>query len=315
MRLFALNGSERLGAAIALALGTALDLHEEREFDGGEHKTRPLVPVRSHHVFIVHSLAGGPGQSANDRLLRLLFLIGACREHGAASVTAIAPYLAYARKDRQTKPFDPVTTRYVAQLFEAVGTDAIVALDIHNPAAFQNAFRCRTANIETIELFAADIARRYRGEQVTVVSPDAGGTKRTLALKTALDEVLAAPVALAFVEKHRSAGVVSGSLFAGEVAGRTAIIVDDMVSSGGTILRAALACRDRGASRVVAYATHGAFNPGAQALFAAEGIDALTVTDSIVGAHNPGYGTFDKLDVLSCAPLLARAIEGLSVQG
>ena len=119
--LFALGESRQFGARVAHALGVALASHEERAFEDGEHKTRPLVNVRGRDVFVVHSLAGDLDQSANDKLCHLLFFIGALKDAAAARVTALVPYLCYARKDRKTKPRDPVTTRYVAALFEAVG--------------------------------------------------------------------------------------------------------------------------------------------------------------------------------------------------
>ena len=117
--LFALEASHELGAAIAAALGQPLAAHEERDFEDGEHKTRPLDDVAGADVYVVQSLHGGPAESANDKLCRLLFFIGALKDAGAARVTAVTPYLCYARKDRRTKPNDPVTTRYVAALFEA----------------------------------------------------------------------------------------------------------------------------------------------------------------------------------------------------
>jgi ribose-phosphate pyrophosphokinase len=100
MLFFALNGSDRLGQQVARIAGFEVARHEEREFDGGEHKARPLVDVRGQDVFVLHSLNGDPHASANDKILRLLFFLAACHEHGAARVTAIAPYLAYSRKDR-----------------------------------------------------------------------------------------------------------------------------------------------------------------------------------------------------------------------
>ena len=144
LRLFALAASAELGAAVATALAQPLAAHEEREFEDGEHKARPLDAVNGADVYVVQSLHGGPVQSANDKLCRLLFFIGAIKDAGAARVTAVTPYLCYARKDRPTKPNDPVTTRYIAGMFESVGTDCVVTLEVHNPVAFENAFRCRT---------------------------------------------------------------------------------------------------------------------------------------------------------------------------
>src|SRR5690606_39015732 len=145
-----------------------------------------------------------------DRLIRLLFFSATCRLHGAARVTAIVPYLAYSRKDRQTKPQDPVASAYVAQLFEAMGVDDLVTLDVHNLAAFQNAFRCRTLHLSVDRLFAADIAARAEARPLVVLSPDPGGVKRAQLLREALEEAIGRDVGFAFLEKRRSAGVVSG---------------------------------------------------------------------------------------------------------
>jgi len=153
VRLFALEATRDLGKAVALALGCELAAHEERSFEDGEHKIRPLDAVGGAPVYVVQSLHGGPSESANDKLCRLLFFIGALKDAGAASVTAVVPYLCYARKDRRTKPNDPVTTRYVAGMFEAVGTDCIVTLEVHNPVAFENAFRFRNVTLTGAPLF------------------------------------------------------------------------------------------------------------------------------------------------------------------
>src|SRR5512135_3205205 len=139
IHLFALNASRAFGERVAQRLGMPLSPHEERDFEDGEHKARPLASVRGADVFVIQSLYGEPGQGVNDKLCRLLFFIGALRDASAGRVTAVVPYLCYARKDRKTQARDPVTTRYVAALFEAVGTDRVLTLDVHNLAAFQNA--------------------------------------------------------------------------------------------------------------------------------------------------------------------------------
>ena len=159
LRLFCLAASAELGAGLSVALGEPLAAHEEREFEDGEHKARPLDAVNGADVYVVQSLHGGPQQSANDKLCRLLFFIGAIKDAGAARVTAVTPYLCYARKDRRTKPNDPVTTRYIAGMFESVGTDCVVTLEVHNPVAFENAFRCRTVALTGTPLFV-DYARK-----------------------------------------------------------------------------------------------------------------------------------------------------------
>src|ERR1019366_3171875 len=153
LMLFALDATRAYGEAVARELGMTLSPHEEREFEDGDHKTRPLVSVRGRDVYVMQSLYADAKQSVNDKLVRLLFFLGALKDASAGRLTAIVPYLAYARKDRKSKARDPVTTRYVATLFEAVGTDCVVTLDVHNLAAFQNAFRCRTDHLEAGALF------------------------------------------------------------------------------------------------------------------------------------------------------------------
>jgi ribose-phosphate pyrophosphokinase len=152
LRLFVPHGTETLGEKIALALGCSLAALEERSFEDGEHKIRPLETVAGRDVYVVHSLHGGPDESPNDKLCKLLFFIAALKDAGAARVTAVTPYLCYARKDRRTKAYDPVTIRYLATMFEAVGVDAVVTLEVHNESAFENAFRCPSIALSTAPL-------------------------------------------------------------------------------------------------------------------------------------------------------------------
>ncbi|MDX8479551.1 ribose-phosphate pyrophosphokinase [Mesorhizobium sp. VK24D] len=315
MRLFALKETGRLGRDVAQALGVDLDPHEERDFEDGEHKARPLASVRGEDVFVLHSLAGERGASANDKLLKLLFFIATCRENGAARVTAIAPYLAYARKERQTKARDPVSTRYVAQLFEAVGTDCLVTLDVHNFAAFQNAFRCRTLHLNAGALFLPMLRQLAGAEPIVVFSPDGGGVKRAQLMKEKCEAAISNEMGFGFMEKRRSRGVVSGDLFAGEVDGKVIFLIDDMISTGGTMIRAARACRERGAKEVHAIATHGLFGKGAEALFTDPAIGRVVVTDSVASALKAGAGREAKLQVLSIAPLIAEAVKRLHGNG
>ena len=142
-----------------------------------------------------------------------------------------------------TKPNDPVTTRYIAGMFESVGTDCVVTLEVHNPVAFENAFRCRTVALTGTPLFVDYVKTAFASDKLAVISPDAGGMKRAELLREALEAALGRPSARALAEKHRSAGVVSGDLFVGDVAGTTALIVDDLISTGNTLLRAARSAR------------------------------------------------------------------------
>lgn len=306
--LFAMHSSRAFGERVAQHLGIALAAHEERNFEDGEHKSRPLEEVRGRDVFVIHSLYGDSNETGNDKLCRLLFFIGALKDAGARRVTAVVPYLAYARKDRQTKERDPVTTRYVACLFEAVGTDAIMTLDVHNLAAYQNAFRCRTVHLEAGKLFIKFLLPQLAGVEVAVVSPDAGGIKRAEAFRQGLADGLGRPVGMAVAEKYRSAGVVSGNMLVGDVRDRTAILIDDLISTGTTLARAAAACRDGGAAAVMALATHGLFTEKAGAVLGAPLLQQLVVSDSVA----PGRGGADalqpRLAVVSSAALFGDAI-------
>ncbi|MDH3406655.1 MAG: ribose-phosphate diphosphokinase, partial [Gammaproteobacteria bacterium] len=232
--LFALQSSRSFGEDVARQLGIALSAHEEREFEDGEHKSRPLVNVRNQDVFVIQSLYGDNQQSVNDKLLRLLFFIGALKDASAKSVTAVVPYLAYARKDAKTQTRDPVTTRYMAQLFEAAGTDRLLTLDVHNLAAFQNAFRIRSDHLEATKLFVTQLAPLLGNEpHVTVVSPDIGGIKRAERFRQALARTLGRELNLAFMEKSRAKGIMRTGKLAGDVGG-VAIIIDDLISTGKT---------------------------------------------------------------------------------
>jgi len=309
--LFALEASQPFAEAVSRVLAIPLSALEERGFEDGEHKSRPLVSVRDRDVYVVQSLYGETRETVNDKLVRLLFFIGALKDASAERVTAIVPYLAYQRKDRRSKPRDPVSTRYVAQLFEAIGTDCLVTLDVHNLAAFQNAFRCRTEHLEANPLFVDYFASRLGGAAVVVVSPDAGGIKRAEAFRQRLGAVLERPVGTAFVEKYRSAGVVSGGAIIGDLEGKVAIIIDDLISGGTTIARAAEACRNAGATKVCAAASHGVFAKEVNTTLGASRIDEIVVTDTIPPMHVTDARLSAKLVRVSVAPLFAEAVRRL----
>jgi ribose-phosphate pyrophosphokinase len=310
LRLFALQATAELGKGIAQALGQPLAAHEERNFEDGEHKARPLENVRDADVYVVHSLHGGPAASANDKLCRLLFFIGALKDAGAARVTAVAPYLCYARKDRRTKPGDPVITRYVASLFEAVGADAIMTLEVHNPAAFENAFRCPAVMLTAAPLFVG-YSRALSHENLCVVSPDSGGVKRAELFRVALEAAVGKPVGTGLAEKHRSTGVVTGDLLVGDVNGATVLIIDDIISTGSTLLRAARMARKAGARRVIGLVAHGLFTRGASEVIADPAIERVVVADSIPPFGLDATLERNKIATVPAAPLLADAIRRL----
>jgi ribose-phosphate pyrophosphokinase len=308
LSLFAIEGTQEYGTRVARHLDLVLSDHEERSFEDGEHKIRPLAEVRRQDVFVIHSLYRESGQTPNDKLLRLLFFIGALKDAGAERVTAVVPYLCYARKDRRTQPRDPVTTKYVAAMFEACGVDAVMTFDVHNLAAFENAFRRPTTNLEAIPLFVGHFRQLLRHEKIAVVSPDIGGAKRAEQFRRALAAELPEEPSTAFVEKRRSGGVVTGDLLVGEVRDRAVIIFDDLISTGGTLLRAARRCREAGATRIFAAATHGLFTGQAPQLLADPLFEGIAVADTVhsdAAAEGRLPGTILPLD---SSRLLAEAI-------
>ncbi|HLT37111.1 MAG TPA: ribose-phosphate diphosphokinase [Enhygromyxa sp.] len=336
--LFSLDRGHPLLERVAKLVGVAPSRHEEREFEDGEHKIRPLECVRGRDVYVIESLFGdadrsagdapagppgsrrgppfpnhashawGPELSVNDKLARVLFFLGALRDAGAERITMVAPYLCYARKDRRTKPRDPVTTRYVAALFEALRVDRMVVVDVHNPAAYQNAFRIPTVHLTAAPLLVDAFAARLGDHEVVVVSPDAGGVKRADHFREALEQRLERPVGFAFMEKFRSEGVVRGGALVGEVEGRAAIILDDLVASGTTLVRAAAACRQHGATIAYAAVTHGVWASTAERSLDDAALERLLITDTIPPDRLDPAFVRRRIDVIDCAPLLARAI-------
>jgi ribose-phosphate pyrophosphokinase len=310
MLLFSLDPDCKLAPAVAAALDEPLARLEDRTFEDGEHKLRPLSDPRGNDAYVICSLYGTPQRSPHDQLLRLLMFVATLREHGVDRVTAVLPYLAFARKDRQTQPFDPVSQRYVAQLIEAVGTAQVIVLEAHNVSAFQNAFRCTAVHLEAHRVFESAVADWVGDGPLAVASPDAGGVKRALVWREVLSARLGRPVGFAMVDKRRSGGrVTSLDLVAGEVGGMTVLAVDDLIATGETLRRAAVALRHAGAREVIAVAAHGLFvTPAAQTL-ADPNIASVAITDSVPPFRLPGSGPVAaKLRVVSAAPLLAHAI-------
>ncbi|HEY7747595.1 MAG TPA: ribose-phosphate pyrophosphokinase [Aestuariivirgaceae bacterium] len=315
MILFAPKSSAALANQVAVCLGTEMASLEEREFEDGEQKTRPLVSVRGRDVYVFQSLHGGPTESTHDKLCRLLFLLATMRENGAARTTAIVPYLAYSRKDRQTKSRDPVTSQYIARLFEAVGTNCVVTLDVHNIVAFQNAFRCTTIHLDTRRLFCQYLLTDLSTNPLVVASPDPGGVKRAQLFRETLEKLSGRPIAQAFIEKRRSGGVVSGDLLVGDVKDSLVLVIDDLIASGGTMARAARASLEQGAKEVIAVAAHGLFTGDAQKTLAAAPLLRTIVSDTVPPFRLDPIFVEQHIEIVSAAPLFAEAIKRLHFGG
>ena len=289
--------------------GLALSDLEERLFEGGEFKLRPLESVRDRSVLILQCLAGTPQAPISERLLKLLFLLYGLRDAGASRRIALLPYLTFARKDRRTQPRDPVNTRYVAELLEAAGVDRVVTLDVHNPAALDNSFRVPVDHLSALPMMVDHFSTRVEDTPVTVASPDIGGVKRAQIFRELLEARLGRGVELAFFEKRRAKGIVSGHALVGDVRERTVIIIDDLCATGNTLIRAAEASNRAGCRAVYAAVTHAPHMPGITAVLADQGIAGVITTDSVGYPFVPlTTEAARKLTVLSIAPLFGEAV-------
>lgn len=307
--IFAPTESQALGLAASEKSGIPLAALEEREYAGGEFKLRPLQPVRDRTVFVVQSLAETQKSPIALRLVRLLFLIHGLRDAGAERVVVVIPYLAYARKDRRTKARDPVYTRYVAQQIEAAGADRVVLLDVHNASSVDNAFRVPVDHLSAMPMMAAHFIQHLPHGKLAVASPDIGGIKRAQLFRELLERKTGQEVELVFVEKRRDGEVLSGGTVVGNPGGRAAIVLDDLCSSGTTLIKAATALRAAGAVSVHATVTHTPLEDGLAALAAADDIVQVVVTDSV--GHMPGLvslGKRGKVKVLPSGELLGCAM-------
>lgn len=309
MLMFDLDTDTGFGRALAADLDQELSPLEQRAFADGEAKIRPLVDPRGDDVYVIQSLHGDERRSPQDKLVALLMLVATLRDHGANRVTAVVPYLAYARKDRRTKAFDPVGSRYVAQMLEQMGLAQLVVLEAHNPAALENAFRCPVSHLEAHLAFDA-IADEFSSQPLVVGSPDPGGVKRAQLWREHLVQRRGGMVGFCMLDKRRSADVLSGmATVVGDVDGATVLLLDDLVASGHTLLRAARALREAGARCVIACAAHGLFVQGADHTLGDPAIDRVVVCDSVpafrVSTASPLHA---KLQVVSCVPLFAGAL-------
>jgi ribose-phosphate pyrophosphokinase len=302
--LCALGESQALGTEIASRARLEIVPIEERPFEEGEFKLRPLDSVRGRTVYVVQTLAGSAEAPVAQRLVRLLFLLFGLRDAGAVRVVALIPYLTYARKDRRTQLRDPVNTRYVAQLLEATGVSSLVCLDVHNPAALDNAFRIPVDHLSALPMFVRHIADRLPGDNLAVASPDVGGVKRAQIFREMLAKQIGREVDLVFVEKRRAQGIVSGGGVVGGVDSRAIIVLDDLCASGQTLIRAARSLREAGAAAVHVAFTHAPLARGVEAVCKCEDIASVVTTDSAI----PQLERNERLTELHMAPLFAEAV-------
>lgn len=292
--IFSGNANQKLARDVADRLGISLGKATVGRFSDGETFVEILENVRTKDVFILQSTCA----PTNDNLFELLLMVDALKRASAARITAAIPYFGYARQDRRPRSARvAVSAKVVANMLEKAGVDRVVTMDLHADQ-IQGFFDIPVDNIYATPIFLADLLRN-KNPSLMVVSPDIGGVVRARALAKQLD------VELAIVDKRRPKANESEVLnVIGDVRGRDCIIMDDMVDTAGTLVKAAQALKERGARRVVAYATHPVLSGQAVGNIRFSLLDELVVTDTI-----PLQGEAkqcSKIRILSSAPVLAE---------
>lgn len=296
IKLVAGNSNRPLAEAIADYLGVPLAKAQVRRFADMEVFVEIQENVRGEDVFIVQSTSF----PANDHLMELLIISDALRRASARRITAVIPYFGYARQDRKPGPRTPISAKLVANLITRSGADRVLTLDLH-AGQIQGFFDIPTDNLFSAPTMVADIKERLDTANVIVVSPDVGGVVRARALAKRID----AP--LAIVDKRRERPGDSEVMnIIGDVSGRTCILVDDIVDSGGTLCNAAEALLADGAREVYAYITHGVLSGGAVARIASSKLKELVISDSIQPTEAVRIAR--NIRVIGIAPLIGEAI-------
>ncbi len=312
-KIFGIGKTRSFAECVCKKLGIGLSPISEEKFPDGELKVHAVEDVNKTKVFVFHSLIDNTLRTVNDRLCELYFLLSSLRDQGAYQVTAVIPYLCYARSDRRKEPFDSLTLRHVAQMLEGSGVHQIICMDVHNISAFENAFRCSTLHLEADSLFCDYIADQISEDNPPfVLSPDIGGIKRAERFRKQLERVTGISIELAFFEKFRTQQGLIGQTLVGDVKGHPVLIIDDMISTGETILRAIDACHKEGVSSIRTFASHGLFTKNQAKLLNSPLIEELIVTDSHPDVNSHTLNQFSKLKVLSCSSLFAEAIGRLT---
>ncbi|MEM8877580.1 MAG: ribose-phosphate pyrophosphokinase [Pseudomonadota bacterium] len=296
MKIVAGNSNRPLAEAIGAYLNIPLTKAQVRRFADMEVFVEIQENVRGSDAFVIQSTS----YPANDHLMELLIVTDALRRASARRITAVLPYFGYARQDRKAGPRTPISAKLVANIITNAGADRVMTLDLH-AGQIQGFFDIPTDNLFAAPVMVRDIVDRFDLPKVTIVSPDVGGVVRARGLAKRID----AP--LAIVDKRREQPGESEVMnVIGDVGGRTCILVDDIVDSGGTLCNAADALLERGAEAVYAYITHGVLSGGAVARISASNLKELVITDSIEPTE--AVRVSQNIRTLSIAPLIGEAI-------
>lgn len=301
MKLLSGNSNRTLALAIANHLDMPLTKAQVKRFADNEVFAMIEENVRGEDVFIIQPTSA----PANDNLMELLIMTDALVRASAKRITAVLPYFGYARQDRKTDGRTPISAKLVANLITRAGADRVLTMDLH-AGQIQGFFDIPTDNLVATPVLAQDIRENYpRGDDLLIVSPDVGGVVRARSLAKRLD------ADLAIVDKRRpKAGESEVMNIIGDVEGRRCILFDDIVDSGGTLVNAAQALIDRGATEVSAYISHGVLSGPAVERVQNGPLKELVITDSIEQPLN--VVGCSKIRTVSVAPLMGEAIRRIA---
>src|ERR1700685_2983811 len=304
LMLFCGRGYPELGLEIAGCLGIEPVASRAYDFANGEIFVRFLESVRGSDAFVLQSHTA----PINQWIMEQLIMVDALKRASAKRITVVAPFFGYARQDKKSRGREPISARLMADLFQTAGADRLMAVDLHT-AQIQGFFDGPVDHLFALPILASYLEDKLDVSQVTVVAPDAG---RVRVCERWTDR-LGCP--LAIIHKRRDPDVANQvRMFevVGQVAGRTCILVDDMIDTGATIAKAAEALFEQGADRVIATATHGVLSGAAVDTLKNSRISEIIITNTL---PVPQEKQFDKLTMLSIAPLLARGISEVFSDG
>ena len=296
-----------LAEEVAAALGTQLVPTEHRTFASGEILTRFEVSIRGCDMFLIQSF----GPPVNEWMMELLIMLDAAKRASAKRITVVAPYYPYSRQDKKGRGREPISARLIADLLRTAGADRVMSVDLH-AAQIQGFFDGPVDHLFAKPVLLSHFQQSLTAEdreKLTVVSPDTGRVR----VADQWSDSLGAP--LAIIHKRRDPNVaheVTVNEIVGHVDGRVCLLVDDMIDTGGTIMKAAQALKKNGAEKVIVAATHAVFSHPAPARLQDASIDQVVVTDTI---PVPEEERFPGLTILPIAPLLARAIKEVFEDG
>src|SRR5512136_1305613 len=296
IKIFSGNSNPGLAEKICASLGLPLGTAKVRTFSDGEIMVEIGENVRGRDVYIVQSTC----YPTNNNLMELLIMMDALKRASAAKITAIMPYYGYARQDRKVAPRTPITSKLVADLLTSAGADRVVTVDLH-AGQIQGFFNIPVDNLYAAPVILEHLRKRFTDGSPVMVSPDAGGTERARAFAKRIG------CTLAVIDKRRTGPNVAEVMhLIGDVKGKAAIILDDMIDTAGTLTQAARALKEHGAKSIYACATHGVLSGPAIDRINASDIEEVVITDTI--PLNNKVGDTSKIKVLSVAELLAEAI-------